>query len=82
MGLVIVELTMRVEEEFDLEVPDEDAEKLVTVGLMSDYIAQKLPSEQDNQIWKGLCAIIADQCAVPLEKITRTTRLVEDLNLD
>ncbi|OTA41419.1 MAG: acyl carrier protein [Symbiobacterium thermophilum] len=31
-SLDIVELIMALEEEFDLEVPDEDAEKLTTVG--------------------------------------------------
>jgi hypothetical protein len=73
MGLDIVELIMRVEEEFDLEIPDEDAEKLVTVALMADYIAQKqeLPLEQQEEIWQRLCFVIADQCAVPIEKLAR-----------
>ncbi|MGJ8694805.1 MAG: acyl carrier protein [Verrucomicrobiaceae bacterium] len=31
-SLDAVELVMAVEEEFDIEVPDEDAEKLATVG--------------------------------------------------
>ncbi|MHB8927046.1 MAG: acyl carrier protein [Bacillota bacterium] len=37
-SLDLVELVMALEEEFDLEVPDEDAEKLVTVGDAVDYI--------------------------------------------
>ncbi len=39
-SLDLVELVMALEEEFDLEVPDEDAEKLVTVGDAVDYIKQ------------------------------------------
>ena len=37
-SLDIVELLMALEEEFDIEIPDEDAEKLVTVGDAVDYI--------------------------------------------
>ncbi|HEY8394929.1 MAG TPA: acyl carrier protein [Thermaerobacter sp.] len=37
-SLDIVELIMALEEEFDLEIPDEDAEKIVTVGDAIQYI--------------------------------------------
>ena len=37
-SLDIVELIMALEEEFDLEIPDEDAEKIATVGDVVDYI--------------------------------------------
>ncbi len=37
-SLDIVELIMALEEEFDMEIPDEDAEKIVTVGDVVDYI--------------------------------------------
>jgi len=37
-SLDIVELVMALEEEFDLEIPDEDAEKIVTVGDAVEYI--------------------------------------------
>ena len=37
-SLDIVELIMALEEEFDLEIPDSDAEKVVTVGDVVDYI--------------------------------------------
>lgn len=43
-SLDLVELIMALEEEFDLEVPDEDAEKLVTVGDAVDYIKQNAAS--------------------------------------
>ena len=33
-----VELIMEFEEEFDLEIPDEDAEKITTVGAALEYI--------------------------------------------
>ena len=37
-SLDIVELIMAFEEEFDIEIPDEDAEKMKTVGDASKYL--------------------------------------------
>ena len=41
-SLDIVELIMALEEEFDLEIPDSDAEKVVTVGDVVDYIKDNI----------------------------------------
>lgn len=41
-SLDIVELIMSLEEEFEVEVPDEDAEKLLTVQDTLDYVQQKI----------------------------------------
>ena len=41
-SLDIVELIMALEEEFDIEIPDEDAEKVVTVGDVVDYIKENV----------------------------------------
>jgi acyl carrier protein len=40
-SLDIVELVMAFEEEFSVEVPDEDAEKLQTVGDVINYIKER-----------------------------------------
>ncbi len=40
-SLDVVELVMALEEEFDLEIPDEDAEKIGTVGEAMKYIQEK-----------------------------------------
>lgn len=40
-SLDTVELIMALEEEFDLEIPDEDAEGLTTVKAVVDYIEDK-----------------------------------------
>lgn len=37
-SLDIVELVMAMEEEFDIEIPDEDAEKIKTVGDAVNYL--------------------------------------------
>jgi acyl carrier protein len=40
-SLDTVELVMALEEEFGIEIPDEDAEKILTVGKALDYIKEK-----------------------------------------
>lgn len=40
-SLDIVELVMTMEEEFELDIPDEDAEKMKTVGDVVNYIKSK-----------------------------------------
>jgi len=40
-SLDTVELVMALEEEFGFEIPDEDAEKILTVGKALDYIKEK-----------------------------------------
>ena len=41
-SLDTVELIMQFEEEFGIEIPDEDAERLLSVGQAVDYISTKL----------------------------------------
>ncbi len=41
-SLDIVELIMALEEEFDLEIPDADAEKIVSVSDVVDYIKENV----------------------------------------
>ena len=41
-SLDTVELIMQFEEDFDIEIPDEDAEKILSVNQAVDYINSKL----------------------------------------
>ena len=41
-SLDAVELVMALETEFGIEIPDEDAEKVVTVGDVVDYIKENV----------------------------------------
>ncbi|MDE2234400.1 MAG: acyl carrier protein [Gammaproteobacteria bacterium] len=43
-SLDTVELVMALEEEFECEIPDEEAEKITTVGQAVDYIKEHLPN--------------------------------------
>ena len=44
-SLDTVELVMALEEEFNIEIPDEDAEKITTVGDAIKYIEEKTKSK-------------------------------------
>ncbi|MBI4313833.1 MAG: acyl carrier protein [Candidatus Omnitrophica bacterium] len=44
-SLDTVELVMALEEEFGIEIPDEDAEKMTTVGDALKYVQEKAASK-------------------------------------
>ena len=46
-SLDTVELVMEFEDEFDMSIPDEEAEKIQTVGAAIDYIEQIMKSKAD-----------------------------------
>ena len=41
-SLDVVELVMAIEEEFDLEIPDEDAESMKTLGDVEKYVTDRV----------------------------------------
>lgn len=60
MGLEVVEIVMEVEETFGIEIPDADAEKLVTPRLLIDYVCRRLdlPSEWGERTCPTLRAFL------------------------
>lgn len=48
-SLDTVELVMALEEEFDTEIPDEEAEKIRTIQQAVDYIKQHHEAETEEQ---------------------------------
>jgi len=47
-SLDTVELVMALEEEFDVEIPDEDAEKIITVSDVTNYIKGKAKENSEK----------------------------------
>ncbi len=45
-SLDTVEMIMEIEDEFGIEIPDEDAEKMQTVGQAIEYIKKKVEAQQ------------------------------------
>ncbi len=48
-SLDTVELVMEFEDEFDLSIPDEEAEKIQTVGAAVDYVAKVVQSKAKGE---------------------------------
>ncbi len=48
-SLDTVELVMEFEDEFDMSIPDEEAEKIQTVGAAIDYIVNMLKNKKDKE---------------------------------
>ncbi|HED04982.1 MAG TPA: acyl carrier protein [Candidatus Fraserbacteria bacterium] len=48
-SLDTVEMIMEIEDEFGIEIPDEDAEKMSTVGAAIEYVKQKMASDGKNE---------------------------------
>ena len=44
-SLDIVELVMEFEDEFDISIPDEEAEKIQTIGAAVDYVVNLIKSK-------------------------------------
>jgi acyl carrier protein len=47
-SLEVVEFTMKLEDEFEISVPEEAVDKLDTVGKVVDYIADHTPDSPQN----------------------------------
>jgi acyl carrier protein len=45
-SLDVVELTMKIEDEFGIKIPDEDVEKLLTIEDAVNYIEEKLKEKK------------------------------------
>jgi acyl carrier protein len=86
MGLDTVELITAVEEEFGIEIPNDDAEKLALLGDIHDYVLRALRQRGDTpdegQVWERLSAVVVAQLGVRPDEVTRTAHIVLDLRAD
>ena len=48
-SLDTVELVMEFEDEFDMSIPDEEAEKIHTVGAAIDYVAKVIQEKKQSE---------------------------------
>ena len=86
MGLDTVELVMAIEEEFSIEIPNEDAERLGVLGDLQEYIVRALQQRgetpAESQVWQRLSAVVVTQLGVRPEEVTRSAHVVRDLHAD
>jgi len=77
---------MRVEKEFDIEIPDADAARRETVGDLHAYVAEALRRQgcidSNDSVYAQLRDIICDQLGVNAEDVVPSARFVDDLGAD
>lgn len=88
MGLDTVELVMAIEEEFGLEIPDSQAEKMQQVGELHAFLVSTLQSRStavpvdDVIVWTRLKDVIVEQLGGRAEEVTPSAHFIDDLRAD
>ena len=87
MGLDTVEIVMWAEEEFDIEISDEEASNIFTVGEFASFITMKAFSStatsiSEDEVYNKLCDLLVNGYAVERDTIKSSSRFIQDLGLD
>jgi len=87
MGMDTVELVMDVEHKFDIDIKDEDAEKVLTVQQLCDYNIDHAFEEDEKdtksgEVFEFVKETLMERFNVPEKDITLEARFIEDLDLD
>ena len=87
MGLDVVELVLATEKEFELDIPDADAEKIFTPRRLADYVLARAGNAADAKGWtqdyvlQKVIQLTAVQLGIPIEKIHPDDHFVKDLDM-
>lgn len=87
MGLDTVELVLNIEEEFGLEIPNDAAGRMFTVGDVHSFLVRELERRgqtavDESRIFERLREIVCTQLGVKPEAVVPGARFVEDLGAD
>jgi acyl carrier protein len=87
MGLDSVEIVMKVENHFDISIPDDVAEKLSTVGLLHEYVYAELQRKKRrdvgySQVFDDIRDILVKQLGIDSRQIQRESHFIHDLRID
>ena len=86
MGLDIVELIMSIEEEFEIEIPNEFAETFTTPKNVIDYLATlpkfSEPNRPREYIADKVWLIIEDVVGIDRRDYSEDSRFIEDMAMD
>jgi hypothetical protein len=81
MGLDLVELVYRVEEEFEITVSDGDAEKICTTGMLIEYLMSRPEVSgkwSRDYVHLSTWMMIEDELAINRDDFDDDSRFVED----
>lgn len=85
MGLDLLEMTIRIEEEFEITISDETAETLVNPKTVIDYLMSR---PEVNEKWSrdfvanSVWLIIEDEGAIDRKNYNEDSRFIEDMGFD
>lgn len=84
MGLDTVEIVLWAEEEFNVEMPDEEVGNLYTVGEFSTYITKKVNESMNDNIehdvvFLKLLDVLESDYGVDKSKVKFESRFIQDL---
>jgi acyl carrier protein len=87
VGLDSVELVMKVEKHFRIDIPDAEAVKLETVGLLHSFVWDELQrrGRKDKgytQVFDELRELICQQLGVHPRVVVPEAHFVKDLRID
>ena len=88
MGLDTMEMLLSVEDTFDMEMPEKDAQALRTVGDIIRYVQIHISSGGGRAIWSDqeidskIRSIISQNQGIPIDRLKDEARLVEDLGME
>ena len=67
LGPDVLAVVMAVEEKFDIIIPDEEAEKILNMGQLYDYVFARVPRGQGRSVSRALpstvCGERSEKCA-------------------
>jgi acyl carrier protein len=81
MGLETIELVMEIEDEFGIQIPDEEAERLQTVGQLEQYVVSKTSSDP-RETQQKVRKFIVDVSGCDPREIHDEAHLIYDLGMD
>ncbi len=85
MGLDLIEMTMRVEEEFEITIPDKAAEKIKTPGQLVQYLMGRPEVGEKwsrDYVHLSVWMIIEDELTINKEDFNDDSRFIEDMGAD
>jgi len=87
MGLDSVELVLAIEEEFGVDIPDHDAEKMVTVGVIYEWLKIRIATTEPiacltQRVFYKLRRALIENYRLERHLIAPDTRLTDLLTLD
>ena len=85
MGLDSVEIVIRVEEEFDISVSDEDAAQITTPRQLIDYLMARpefAGKRSRNAVAESIWQILEQELGIKRARFTEDSRFIEDMGMD